>query len=274
MRESSFILKDGTQINKLEWHIAQPRAHLLFVHGYAEHVGRYGKFGQHLNKYGISFTGYDQRGFGKSAGLKAYVKSFDQLVDDLEEVVHSIDVKEPLFIMGHSMGGLVAVNYAINRDISKVKGIISSSGALELDPNLSPILQRLAPIIAFFFPKLPTEPLDKTYLTRDPDNLDRYMKDPLIYLKGTRARTGAEIIKTIKSTSQKFEGVRLPLLVLHGDADRLTMPGGSKSLYENAHSKDKTIKIYPGLYHELVFEPEKEEVMKDISNWIIERANE
>ena len=273
MKETSFILSDGSSLNRLEFNIAQPKAHLLFVHGYAEHVGRYGKFGQHLNENGISFTGYDHRGFGKSDGLHGFIRRFEDLISDLDEVVKSIQSDTPLFLMGHSMGGLVVTMYALTKDTSRIRGIISSSGALEIDPNLSPILQKLAPVLGFLFPKLPTELLDKTYLSRNPENKERYMKDPLIYHKGTRARTGAELLKAMKNTKKRFGELSLPLLVLHGEADRLTMPGGSKNLYENAQSNDKTIKLYPELYHELVFEPERQTVMTDISNWINERAN-
>lgn len=272
MKESKRSLKDGTGIHMYEWHVDNPKAHLLFVHGYAEHAGRYDVFGKFLNEQGISLSAYDQRGFGKSDGLKAYVKRFDQLIEDLDEVLNVIEGDVPVFLMGHSMGGLVVSMFAARNESAKVAGVISSSGALELDPNLSPILQRLAPILGFLFPKLPTEPLDKTYLTRSPENMERYMNDPLIYLKGTRARTGAELIKSIKAISKVVDKINLPLLILHGDADRLTMPGGSQQLYDGAKSKDKTLKLYPGLYHELVFEPEGREVMKDLVEWILGRA--
>lgn len=272
MNESTVTLKDNTKLRKYEWLVHMPRAHLVFVHGYAEHAGRYDTFGKRLNDKNISLTAYDQRGFGQSDGLIAYIARFDHLINDLEEVLSTIHSDSPLFIMGHSMGGLVVTTYAIDKDTSKISGIISSSGALELDPNLSPILQKLAPILGFLFPKLKTEPLDKTYLTRSPENLENYMNDPLIYLKGTRARTGAEMLKKIKSTSTRFNEVKVPLLVLHGDADRLTMPGGSQKLYDQSHSEDKTLKLYPGLYHELVFEPEGKEVVNDVLSWIVKRS--
>ena len=165
----------------------------------------------------------------------------------------------------------MVVEYALTQGDEDILGLISSSGALELDPNLSPILQRLAPILGALFPKLKTEKLDKTYLTRSPAVKEAYMADPLNYLEGTRARTGAEMLKAIKRNSGIFKKISLPLLVLHGDGDRLTMPGGSKKLHRDASSKDKTLHLYPGLYHELIHEPEKDQVMKDIGDWINER---
>ncbi len=272
MTESILKLEDGAQLHLYSSPVNQPRAHLLFVHGYAEHAGRYHDFASILNKREISFSSFDQRGFGQSDGLKAYVRRFDDLVQNLEQVISFISTDRPLILMGHSMGGLVVTKYMIEKKDERVQGIISSSGALELDPNLSPLLQRLAPVLGFLFPKLPTEPLDKTYLTRNPENLEQYMNDPLIYLKGTRARTGAELIKTIKQISNRFAELNVPLLVLHGGADRLTMPGGSQRLYDEAASADKQIKLYPGLYHELIFEPERDEIIEDICNWILDHS--
>ena len=269
MNESLYTLQDGTKLNIVKWHVADAKAHLLLVHGYAEHAGRYDDFAKNLNSRGISVTAYDQRGYGKSDGARAYIHRFHQYILDLREVRSTIS--EQVFLMGHSMGGLVVVEYALTQGDEDLLGLISSSGALELDPNLSPILQRLAPILGALFPKLKTEKLDKTYLTRSPAVKEAYMADTLNYLEGTRARTGAEMLKAIKRNSGIFQKISLPLLVLHGDGDRLTMPGGSRKLHRDANSEDKTLHLYPGLYHELIHEPEKDRVMEDIGNWISSR---
>jgi len=270
MKSSIITLSDNTSIHKLEWLVSEAKAHLLLVHGYAEHAGRYNGLATFLNGKNISVTSYDQRGYGKSEGTRAYIDKFERYVSDLLEIRKQI--ARPVFLMGHSMGGLVSVQYMINKKDDTIKGLISSSAALELDPSMSPILQMLAPILGFLLPKLPTEKLDKTYLTRDPKVLKDYMNDPLNYLGGTRARTGAETLKAMKINRAYFSKVDIPLLALHGGGDELTMPGGTKKLHADASSSDKTLKIYPELYHELVHEPEKEIVMNDIANWILERA--
>lgn len=270
MSNSTLPLRDGTKIHFHSWKAEKPKATLLLVHGYAEHAGRYKEFAEYLNKKNISLISYDQRGYGLSEGLRAYVNRFEDYVADLGEVRQKIE--SPVFLMGHSMGGLVALQYILNKADAAINGLISSSASLELDPNLSPLLQRLAPILGWLFPKLKTEKLDKTYLTRDPKVLEAYMNDPLMYLKGTRARTGAEMLKAIKSNRARFKEVSIPLLALHGTGDSLTMPAGTKKLYNDANSKDKTLKLYPELYHELLNEPEKETVMSDIAQWILERT--
>ncbi len=271
MKTSNTTLSHNTNIHKIEWLVSDSKAHLLLVHGYAEHSGRYDHFAKFLNTKGISVTAYDQRGYGKSNGLKGYVDRFSTYISDLKQI--RAQIKRPVFIMGHSMGGLVAAHYVVGKMGEDIKGLISSSAALELDPKLSPILQALAPILGFLFPKLPTEKLDKTYLTRDPKVLEDYMNDPLMYLGGTRARTGAEMLKAIKQIRLDFDKIDLPLLAIHGGGDKLTMPGGTKKLHTDASSTDKTLNIYPDLYHELIHEPEKNMIMNDIANWILERSN-
>lgn len=271
MISSTISLSDNTKIHKLEWLTEEPKAHVLLVHGYAEHAGRYNHFAHYLNTQGISVTSYDQRGYGKSDGLEGYIDRFSKYISDLKEI--RAQIKEPVFLMGHSMGGLIATRYIESNGREQIKGLISSSALLELDPKLSPLLQALAPILGFLFPKLQTEKLDKTYITRDPKELEKYMSDPLIYLGGTRARTGAEMLKAVKEVRLGFGKIDLPLLALHGGSDKLTLPGGTKKLHADATSADKTLKIYPELYHELLNEPEKEMVMSDIANWILERTN-
>ena len=269
MIQSQYHLKDGTRLEIYKWQIDNPQAHLVVVHGYAEHAIRYDAFGKYLNRRGINMTSYDQRGHGKSEGPRAYVNRFIQYVQDLKEIETIID--EPFFLMGHSMGGLVLNEYLLTQDIAKIKGAISGSAALEIDPDLSPMLQRLAPILSYFLPKMKLEKLDTTTLTRSPENFEMYHSDPLNYLEGMKARIGAEMLKTIKKNRSLFNKIDVPLLVLHGEGDRIAMPGGSKKLYQDATSSDKTLKLYPGLYHELIHEPEKDQVMKDIAGWILER---
>jgi len=263
---SDFSFSDDLKTKRYEWLVPQPSAHLLIVHGYAEHAGRYDHFATFLNEHGVSVTSYDQRGYGHAAGIRGYVDDFDQYVSDLETVSKTIE--SPYVLMGHSMGGLVAVRYVLkNPEDSGLLGLISASALLELDPGLSPILQMLAPILGWIVPKLPTEKLDTTYLTRDPKVLESYNADPLIYHGGTRARLGAEMIRKIKLTTASFSAINIPLLCMHGSADRLTMPGGTKKLHAEASSLSKTLKLYDGFYHELLHEPEKQEVMSDILEW-------
>ncbi len=255
-----------------KWDAVVPQAIVVIVHGYAEHGYRYGHFAERLNDAHISTIAYDQRGHGRASGLQGYIDDFDGLLDDLDSVInryHTDDI--PMFIFGHSMGGLVAASYCINRQPKKISGLITSGAALKLDADLSPLLQKLAPLLGSLLPKMKTQPLDKTYLTRSPAVLEAYMADPLVYTDGTRSKTGAGMIKAIKELSTKFSQLKIPYLGLHGTGEKMTDYRGTERLYNEAAVSDKTLKLYDGLYHELINEPEAEEVMSDIVEWIKNR---
>lgn len=274
-KSSSISVKGGLNLMVHHWPAIMPKSILLIIHGYAEHGYRYDEFARLLNEHQIEVYSYDQRGHGASEGIRAYVERFDLLLDDLDKMIafmNSQHRKIPLFLMGHSMGGLVVTKYCIERNVDGVKGLITSAAALKLDENLSPVLQFIAPLLGKIFPKLKTQKLDKTYLTRSEDNLKSYMNDPLNYLEGTRARTGAELIGSIKETATKFNKLALPLLALHGTGEKLTDYRGTERLYNESVSTDKELKLYNGLYHELIHEPEKEIVMDDIICWIESRS--
>ena len=275
MAYKSLSISNQENINLFihHWPVAVKKAQLFIVHGYAEHGYRYDHVAKALNEAQIEVFSYDQLGHGRSGGLQAYVPSFEGLVDDVNTIIHEYkDDKVPSFLFGHSMGGLVAVKYCLERNESEyLSGLITSGAALKIDKDLSPLLQKLAPILGKILPKLKTEPLDKATLTRSEEVLDKYMKDPLVYTGGTRARTGAELLGAIKKIQSKFEQLTLPYLGMHGTGEKLADPEGTKELYDRAQTDDKTLKLYEGLYHELVNEPEQKEVIKDMLQWMSER---
>ena len=263
---------DGLQLHTFSSVVQDERAKLLLIHGYAEYAARYHHFVEILNEQGISVYTFDLRGHGKSEGLTAYIRKMEDVLSDVDRIIDHYELANKAFIMGHSLGGLIATRYVLSRNQNQFKGLITSAAALAIDPDLSPFLQKLAPILGILFPKLKTEKLDISTLTRSPDILQAYENDPLVYREGTRARTGAEMLKTIKQIPGLFSKLEIPLLAMHGSDDRTTMPHGTQALYDNAKSADKKLKIYDGLFHELVNEPEREVVMKDIYTWILERA--
>ncbi len=272
-RSTSLEVSRDLQLFVHHWPVAIKKAQLIIVHGYAEHGYRYDHLGRFLNEHQIEVFSYDQLGHGRSGGLQAYIPAFDSLLDHLDQVVNNVkDDTVPTFLFGHSMGGLVAVKYCLERSASSyLNGLITSGAALMIDKDLSPLLQKLAPILGKLLPKMKTEPLDKATLTRSEEVLERYLNDPLVYTGGTRSRTGAELLKAISSIQNMFGQLSIPYLGMHGTGEKIADPEGTKALYNEAKSVDKTLKLYDGLYHELVNEPEQDEVMNDILNWINER---
>lgn len=272
----SLLTASGSSLFTQHWlPDASPRAAVVLVHGYAEHSGRYAHVADHLNERGIAVYTYDQRGFGRSDGQRAYVESFDYLLDDLGRfLAHTrgrLAGDTPLFLMGHSMGGAVCALYVIERR-PDLAGLILSSPAVEVNPDLAPLLRKMARFIGWLAPTLPTVRTPNGAISRDPAVVEDAANDPLNYNGRVLARTGAEMIRASRRIQARMHTIRLPLLVFHGTADQLTDPSASERLYHAAPSADKTLKLYDGLYHETLNEPEKEQVMRDLSTWIEARC--
>ncbi len=262
---------DGTRLFTQRWEAHAAHAAMLLVHGYAEHSGRYAHVAGYLNAHDVSVYTYDQRGFGRSDGRRALVTSFDQLLDDLQCVIdrtrRRLSDDAPLFLMGHSMGGAVCALYAIERS-QAFQGLILSSPAVEVDDDIAPVLRHLAGVIGRLVPTLPTIRTPDDAISRDPAVIAAAEADPLNYHGRVLAGTGAAFIRAARRIQTHMAAIALPLLVFHGTADKLTDPAASRMLYEHARSPDKALNLYDGLYHETLNEPEKEQVLEDIVEWL------
>ncbi len=252
----------------------EPKAILLIAHGLAEHSGRYVSFASRFASRGYATYGYDHRGHGKSEGLRGYVRRFSEYINDLRAFFNLVRSKHrdtKIFLFGHSMGGTVSIAYAVShqRDLA---GLILSGATLKLDPKMSPVLAALAPLISVLTPKLGTIVIDASAISRDKTVVDAYVNDPLVYRGKISARLGAELIKMMKELPSQMSKINLPILILQGTADRLSNPEGIRMSYENIGSKDKTLKLYEGFYHEVFNEPEKEQVLSEIESWLAART--
>lgn len=265
----SVELRDKTKVCLHHWPVDDSAATVLIIHGYAEHGYRYDHVAKSMNEANIEVYAIDLRNHGLSGGVPGYIDRFDDYLDDVNEVLTIIE--KPVFLFAHSMGGLIAVRYCALRSDKRIRGLMTSGAALSLGTPMTAIQKLLVPVLNRFTPSLPVQSMDTTYISRDRDVIAAYKADPLVYSGGIRVRTGVEMVRAIDETQAVFTEVSLPLLVLHGTADKLIMPDGSKKLYKDAVSTDKTLKLYDGWYHELVNEPEKEQVIRDIIVWIKSR---
>lgn len=259
---------------KYSWMPPNPKAIVHILHGVFEHGGRYEHVGVYLKKAGIGVVAADHYGHGRSPGRKGYIAHWDDLVEDTHvwiEEVKSQYSHIPHFLLGHSLGGLLAVSY-LRKKNPDFRGIILLSAALKLREDLSPILQKLAPVLGNLLPWLKTVRLDATAISRDPKVVTDYINDSLVYTGKVYARTGQQTLQETKDIEIFFPKFYWPLLIMHGSADRLTEPGGSKQLYNKASSTDKTIKIFEGWYHELLNEPDHDGVLGLISDWVSARV--
>jgi len=262
-------LPDDTSLYTISNTISHARANLIFLHGYTEHIGRYGWMIEQLNNAEINVFAYDHRGYGKSDGTRAYINRFGQYTDDLDIYLKQLEKPElPTFLMGHSMGSLIGVEYLANHLEHQFAGFISSAGALKIDESISPFLRNISGIMSRLAPHLKTIKLDPNALSRDPKEVVKYFTDPAVYHGGTKARLGFEMLEAMKSAQNIFPHINLPVLIMHGSKDRLADPLGSQWMYDKISSTDKKIEYFEGLYHEIMREPEKEIVMQVVTNWI------
>src|SRR5262249_38108746 len=242
------------------------RGSVLLVHGFGEHSGRYEHVGQFLAERGYAVHAYDQRGHGKSEGRRCHVDRFDDYLDDLAMVLEQIRAEPPalpVFLIGHSMGGLVVATFARERS-PNVAGVVLSGAALAVPENNSRV--RIARLIRALLPRLRLSAgLDLSGLSTDPRVLEAYLADPLVERKMT-APLPAELLSTGARRGPRGADVSLPLLVLHGSDDPICASEGSER-FAAAASRARFIR-YPGLRHEIFNEPSFREVLADVGSFL------
>ena len=264
---------DGIKLFRQSWAAEQPLAQLVFVHGYTEHSGRYKLFAEYLSSHGISVHFYDQRCFGQSGGPRAYIKRFDFLLKDLDVFLNKQIKRDiPTILMGQSMGGLVVIKYCIDFE-PDIRGIITTGAALKISDEISPFLQKISGLLSWIIPYYRMVELNAEHLSRVPEVVEAYQKDLLIYHGKTYVRTGAEMMKAIRQVKAKRKSFDYPILLMHGGDDKVTDPEGSKTFFDKIASEDKGLAIYESLYHEILFEPEKDKIWDTIKDWIKHRSN-
>jgi alpha-beta hydrolase superfamily lysophospholipase len=250
-----------------------PRALVVIVHGASEHSDRYRHVVAALTGDGYAVYAPDHRGHGRSEGPRALIDRLDFAVADLHQVVHRAREAQPgapVFMLGHSMGATIALRYAVTHP-DQLQGLILSGPLAALDAAPAPM--RLAGrVLSALAPRLPLIAIDASLVSRDPEVVAAYRSDPLVYHGRLPARTVAELAAAIDGFPAAVPAITVPTLILYGTADRLCPPAGSVMLGERIGASDKTVKPYPGLYHEIVNEPEREQVLADLGAWLGERA--
>jgi acylglycerol lipase len=252
------------------WSPPKAKAVVVISHGLAEHSGRYTHVAERLNDAGYAVYALDHRGHGKTDGTPGNIDRFAYVRGDLDTLLTQARGEHPglpVFLLGHSFGGLVALDYLVARGESGLTGLVLSSAAV--DPSVGTALERrVAPVLSALAPNLGIVPLDATAVSRDPAEVKKYVEDPLNYHGKIRARTGAESLAAVARVGSGLGTVTLPVLVFHGTEDRLVSPSGSKMIAERIASSDKTLKLYDGLFHETFNEPEKDAVLDDLVIWL------
>ena len=260
---------DGLQLMVAKSMVKKPGAVIVIVHGICEHSGRYAHTVSRLNSWGYSVYRYDLRGHGRSQGDRGYVEDYQLFIDDADRVV-AMAKKEnagiPIFLLGHSMGGLISAIYGIQHP-DKLAGQVLSGPPVMILPAVQGILS-----LDYRARARTPIPNSLTHaISRDKDVIDAYNGDPLILKEFSMMLMGEMFIKAGQWIVANRNIYNYPCLILHGGADQISPPEASRTFYENIASKDKELKIYDGLYHEILNEPEKETVLEDIHRWIAAR---
>lgn len=251
----------------------EPVADLVLAHGYAEHCARYRHVAEHFCAAGVAVHALDHRGHGKSSGIPfGSVDDFGLLVDDLLSRIDQVRTDRPLFLYGHSMGGLAVVRALESGKAGKIAGAIIASALLAPAEGVPAPLIKVVNLLAKVAPNLKTIVLDDSTISHDPAVLADYNADPLNFRGKITAGTGAQM--NIARVAAVAEAGRItePVLFVHGTADNLTAPAGTVTVFGTVGSKDKRIELFPGAFHELHNEPEKADVLALYSDWVLERC--
>lgn len=265
--------RDGTKLFFRRWPVDQPKATLAVIPGYAEHSGRYAHVAEHLNGLGLDVFAIDLRGHGRSEGPPGYVQRFDRYLEDLDALLEYMTAESgpaKRFVLGHSMGGLVALHYTILRG-PDWQGVIISSPFLGTHFTIPPLKRCLGRIMSAVHPRfsLPNG-LDTSHLSHDPQIVRAYQDDPLVFDIST-ARWFTETMTVIENVKANAERFKLPCLFVQAGDDRIADPTQPKPLFEAIGSGDKTYVEYPGFYHELLNEVEKDKVLAEVEAWLLRR---
>jgi acylglycerol lipase len=247
---------------------AKPRAVFAICHGFNAHSGHYGWVAGEMVKRGYAVYALDLRGRGQSSGERFYVDTFDDYVADLAAMIEMAKAREvdvPIFLLGHSAGGVTASLYAIDHQ-NDLAGLISESFAFELPaPEFAlAVLKGLSHLV----PHAHVLHLKNEDFSRDPEVVARLNADPLTAGETQPIQTVAALARADQVLRDGFPLIELPLLILHGTADKAAKSHGSELFHANAGSIDKTLKLYDGGFHDPLADIGREDVLRDIDDWI------
>jgi acylglycerol lipase len=272
--DSHFTGAGGMRIFWRSWlPDGDPRALVAIAHGAGEHSGRYEHVAGRLVAEGYAVYSLDHRGHGRSGGPRALIDHMPDAVADLHTLVTLAASRHPgaaVFLLGHSMGGTVALLYAIGHG-DRLSGLLLSGPCAALDA--APAVQRMiAAVLSTVAPKAGLLAIDPSLISRDPAVVSAYIEDPLVHHGKLPARTVTELASAIESFPDGVRAITIPTLIMYGTDDRLCPPRGSVMLGERIGSADITVTPYDGLHHEILNEPEQEQVLDEMCTWLAARV--
>lgn len=272
--ETEFTGQDGNKFFVQGWEPeTQSRAVIALVHGLGEHVGRYDHVAQALTDAGYALVGFDLRGHGKSGGARGHFPSLDVVMGDIRQFLQFLSQRYPnvpQILYGHSLGGLLALAYAVQNNKLGLKGVMVTGSALRSALQEQKAKLAMARILGALAPALTiSSGLDANTISRDKTVVEKYVNDPLVHDK-TSLGLGKAALTAIDLCFARAREFAYPLLIMHGKADALTYPSGSEDFARLAGetNKDVTLKLWDNLYHEIHNESEQAEVFQVMIEWL------
>jgi lysophospholipase len=273
-------MEPGVRLTAAGWIPEEPRAIVLLCHGHVEHLGRYGHIVAALVAQGFAVYGLDHRGHGRSSGPRALILDYDRIADDLHALAVFAAARHPglpTVIVGHSMGGLIALRYTLKYQ-QELRALVTSGPALIIDEGVPELQVKAGRVIAAVAPMAPLRRGGGTGggggcgLSTDPEVCQQFRIDHRNWHGPTRTGTAVEMHRAAEDTRNRLAEITVPLLAMHGADDTTTYPRGSQMLYDRASSEDKTLRMWDGHRHEIFNSPGRTEVIAFMLDWLDERV--
>ncbi len=249
------------------------KAVLLIVHGVGEYCGRWMNIVNYFVPLGYGVYGLDHIGHGKSGGARELIKGFEDFTGPLGQyyqMVKGWQPGKPIYIYGHSMGALITLFYLLDHQ-ADFKGAIISAPPVKIPENISPLTISIGKILATVAPRTGILALDTSGLSHDQQVVTAYNTDPLVFHGKITASISAGMLKAMLRVNEEAASISLPIFIMQGSADRIVDTTGAKLIYDKVGSKDKTLKMYDKLYHEVHNEPERDTMFADLKSWLSTR---
>jgi alpha-beta hydrolase superfamily lysophospholipase len=247
-----------------------PRGVVVLSHGYAEHARRYDHVAERFGESGLVTYALDHRGHGRSGGKRVYLRDLSEYIDDFHTLVGIAAKGHPglkRVVLGHSMGGGIVFAYGVEHP-DDYTAMVLSGPAVDAQAAVSPVMVFVAKTLGKIMPGLPVEQLPTDAVSRDPEVVAAYNADPMVYHGKLPAGIARALLSVGETMPQRAAALTAPLLVVHGEQDKLIPVAGSHHLLECVASEDAHLKVYPELYHEVFNEPERAVVLDDVASWI------
>lgn len=271
---------NGLTLYCRSWSPSEParlRGLICLAHGFGEHLGWYDELARRMAMNGFVVFGHDHRGHGRSEGKRAYIENTEDYVDDV--LNHAARQKAqypglPMYLYGHSMGGLIAVA-SVLRNAAFFKGMILEGPLIIPDPaTVTPVRLLMANLAGRILPEMEVAKIKVEQVTTDEETQARFLADKLRWPGGFKLRLALALISGLGAIRANLHSISLPFLILHGEKDTLCHPSGSHLLYKEASSRDKTLRIFPQANHHLILETTeiRKEVLNEVVGWLLKRS--